>query len=74
MADTWNGKRLPDRRDVSDADIYYRLYNARTGELLSFGNAGGPGALNAIAQDVLRTQVEHPGVKLRLRHVNGPAY
>jgi hypothetical protein len=74
VPDRWKGKPLLDRRDVSDADIYYRIYNARTGDLLSFGNAGGPGALGSVAWDVLNTQAENPGVKLHLRHVDGPAY
>lgn len=74
MADHWNGEQLPDRADITDADINYRIYNARTGALLSFGGVGGPGALNGIAQDVLRTQAEHPGAKLHVRHVDGPAY
>jgi hypothetical protein len=74
MTDRWNGETFPDRRDISDADINYRIYNARTGQLLSFGSTGGPGALNSVARDVLRTQAEHPGVRLHVRHVDGPVY
>jgi hypothetical protein len=74
MSDIWRGKRLKDRRDVTDADINYRVCDARTGELLSFGSAGGPGALNSVVQDVLRTQAEHPGVRLHVRHLDGPVY
>ena len=74
MSDMWNGKRLPDHPIVNDADLHYRVYNARTGELLSFGSVGGPGSLDGIVQDVLRTQTEHPGVQLRVKQFTGPAY
>jgi hypothetical protein len=74
MTDRWNGKPLPDRKDTSDVDMNYRVYNDATGELLSFGGVGGPGSLNSIVQDVLRTQTEHPGVRLYVRQVDGPAY
>lgn len=74
MTDTWNGKQLPDRRVVSDADLHYRIYNAATGELLSFGSNGGPGSLNSIVQDALRTQAEHPGVRLHVKQFDSPAY
>lgn len=72
--DTWNGQSIRDRQDVPDADIHYRIYNARTGELLSFGDVAGPGSLNAVVQDALRTQAENPGANLHVRHIDGPAY
>lgn len=74
MSDTWKGKTLPDREDVSDVELYYRIYNRATGELLSFGSMGGPGSLDGIVQDVLRTQAENPGVRLYVRQLDGPAY
>ncbi|MCX4429448.1 hypothetical protein [Streptomyces mirabilis] len=74
MPDIWKGKTLVDRRPVSDVDLHYRIYNARTGELLSFGSNGGPGSLNGIVQDALRTQQEHPGVRLHVEQFEGPVY
>ncbi|MGP3637937.1 hypothetical protein ACTU45_32215 [Streptomyces sp. 24-1644] len=74
VPDTWKGKQLPDRSPVSDVDLHYRIYNARTGELLSFGTNGGPGSLNGIVQDALRTQQENPGVRLHVEQFDGPAY
>jgi hypothetical protein len=74
MTDAWKGKQLPERADASDVSLHYRIYNAVTGELLSFGSNGGPGSLNGIVQDALRTQAENPGVRLYVRQLNGPAY
>lgn len=74
MADTWKERTLPDRGDVGDADLHYRIYDAATGDLLSFGSNGGPGSLNGIVQDLLRVQTEYPGVRLYVRQVDGPAY
>jgi len=72
--DIWKGKPLVDRQPVSDVDLSYRIYNATTGELLSFGTNGGPGSLNGIVQDALRTQAEHPGVRLYIEQFDGPVY
>lgn len=72
--DSWKGKPLVNRTQVSDIDIHYRTYNATTGELLSFGSMGGPGSLGGIVQDVLRTQAENPGVRLRVEQFDGPVY
>jgi hypothetical protein len=74
VPDIWKGKQLPDRHPVSDVDLHYRIYNAATGELLSFGTNGGPGSLNGIVQDALRTQKENPGVRLHVEQLDGPAY
>ncbi|MEU2874413.1 hypothetical protein ABZ769_35345 [Streptomyces olivoreticuli] len=74
MSDTWKGKTLVDRNAMSDVDLHYRIYNAGTGELLSFGSMGGPGSLNGIVQDALRTQAEHPGVRLHVEQFDGPVY
>ncbi|MFE9777750.1 hypothetical protein ACFYPA_06285 [Streptomyces sp. NPDC005775] len=72
--DAWKGKTLVDRRPVGDVDLHYRIYNAATGELLSFGTNGGPGSLNGIVQDALRTQQEHPGIRLYVEQFDGPVY
>ncbi|MGW1814119.1 hypothetical protein ACWCQM_11235 [Streptomyces sp. NPDC002125] len=72
--DTWKGKPLVDRSPVSDIDLHYRIYNATTGQLLSFGTNGGPGSLNGIVQDALRIQAEHPGVRLYAEQFDGPVY
>lgn len=74
MSDVWKGTQLPDRPVASDVSLHYRIYNAATGELLSFGSNGGPGSLNGIIQDALRTQAEHPGVRLYVQQFDGPAY
>lgn len=70
----WNGQPLQARNVASDVDLHYRIYNPTTGELLSFGSNGGPGSLNGIVQDALRTQAEHPGVRLYVEQFDGPAY
>ncbi|MEU1216645.1 hypothetical protein ABZ424_30445 [Streptomyces sp. NPDC005790] len=72
--DMWKGKPLADRQPVSDVDLHYRIYNSATGELLSFGSNGGPGSLNGIVQDALRTQAENPGVRLYVEQFEGPVY
>ena len=72
--DTWKGKPLADRTPVSDVDLHYRIYNAATGELLSFGTNGGPGSLNGIVQDALRTMAKHPGIRLYVEQFDGPVY
>lgn len=72
--DTWQGKPLGDQPVTSNVDLHYRIYNARTGELLSFGTNGGTGSLNGVAQEVLRTQAEHPEVRLYVEQFDGPAH
>lgn len=72
--DVLQGKRLPARGVVNDADLHYRVYDAASGELLSFGSMAGPGALDGVARDVLRTQAENPGARLRVVQADGPAY
>lgn len=68
--DLWNGKPLP-ARQVRHDEIHYRIYDARTGELLSFNSTN---SLDSLAADVLRTQAEHPTSRLRLVQYDGPAY
>ena len=72
--DVWEGRSLQARSVVSDVDLHYRIYSQATGEVLSFGSNGGPGSLNGIVQDALRTQAEHPGVRLYVEQFDGPAY
>jgi hypothetical protein len=62
--DTWRDTPLSAAAVVNDADLHYRIYDAKTRVLLGFGTMSGPGALNAVAQDVLRVQAANPGVHL----------
>lgn len=68
--DIWNGKPLP-ARCVRHDEIHYRIYDACTGQLLSFNSTN---ALDSLAADVLRTQTEHPTSRLHLVQYDGPAY
>lgn len=70
MSDTWNGKQLPDRGQKF-TDIHYRLYDARTGNLLSFNTTN---SIDCIVTDILRTQQENPDARLRAVEYDGPAY
>jgi len=70
MPDVWNGKPLPDR-NVTHTNINYRLYNARTGELLSFNSTN---SIDGLVTDVLRTQKENPNVTITAVEYDGPAY
>ncbi|MGX1762962.1 hypothetical protein ACWIGW_44505 [Nocardia brasiliensis] len=70
MVDTWKGTQLPERRAVY-ADIHYRIYNAVTGELLSFGTTT---SLDAVISDAVRTQTENPTVRLFVAQVDGAAW
>lgn len=72
--DVWKGKQLPSRGVVDEAEAHYRIYNAATGELLSFGSGAGPGTLNTIVQDALKLRADHPDVRLHVSRVDGPAY
>lgn len=70
MVDIWNGTALPERRPVATPTIHYRIYD-QAGRLLSFNSTN---SLSSIANDVLRTQNEHPRARLHLVHLDGPAY
>lgn len=70
MHDMWNGKPLPER-GMAHTEIHYRLYDSRTGQLLSFNSTN---SIDSLVTDVLRTQQEHPGVQLRAIEYDGPAY
>ena len=70
MPDVWNGKPLPERR-VTHTNINYRLYNARTDELLSFNSTN---SIDGLVTDVLRTQAEHPTATITAVEYDGPAY
>ncbi|MGW2048580.1 hypothetical protein ACWCPF_25865 [Streptomyces sp. NPDC001858] len=70
MADTWNGQPLPNRR-VKHTNINYRLYDRRTGRLLSFNSTN---SLDSLVTDVLRTQQEHPNATITAIEYDGPAY
>jgi hypothetical protein len=68
--DVWNGKPLP-QRNVTHTNISYRLYDGRTGELLSFNSTNSIGSL---VDDVLRTQQEHPTARITAVEYDGPAW
>jgi transposase len=66
----WNGQALPDR-SIARTEIHYRLYDRRTGRLLSFGSTN---SIDALATDILRTQAEHPTAQIQAVQYDGPAY
>jgi hypothetical protein len=70
MADIWNGKALPERSRTY-TNINYRLYDRRTGQLLSFNSTN---SIDSLVTDVLRTQQEHPDAQLFAVEYDGPAY
>ena len=70
MTDIWNGKSLPER-GLKYTDINYRLYDRRTGALLSFNSTN---SIDCIVTDVLRTQQENPTAQIYAVEYDGPAY
>lgn len=70
MTDMWNGEPLPER-GVAHTDLNYRLYDRRTGTLLSFNSTN---SVDALAADVLRTQKEHPDAAICAVEYDGPAW
>ena len=69
-ADMWNGKPLQ-QRNVTHTNINYRLYDARTGQLLSFNSTN---SIDCMVTDVLRTQQEHPNARIVAVEYDGPAF
>ncbi|TGB06552.1 hypothetical protein [Streptomyces sp. MZ04] len=70
MPDIWNGKPLPER-NVTHTNINYRLYDRRTGTLLSINSTN---SLDCVVTDVLRTQSEHPDAQIFAVEYDGPAW
>lgn len=70
MPDVWNGKALPDRGRTF-TEIHYRLYDSRTGKLLSFNSTN---SIDGLVTDVLRTQQENPNAQIFAVEYDGPAY
>lgn len=68
--DTWKGKPLPERNRAF-TQLHYRLYDRRTGNLLSFGSTN---SLTNIGADILRTQQDHPNAQVYAVEYDGPAY
>lgn len=68
--DMWNGQPLPDR-NVTHSDINYRLYDRRTGTLLSFNSTN---SIDCLVTDVLRTRDENPTAQIVAVEYDGPAY
>ncbi|MGQ4343567.1 hypothetical protein [Streptomyces sp. SAS_275] len=69
MADIWNGQALPDRR-ITQTNIHYRLYDRRTGQLLSFNSTN---SIDSLVTDILRTQRQYPGAQIHAVEYDGPA-
>ncbi len=70
MPDIWNGKPLPDRgREFTN--IHYRLYDQRTGALLSFNSTN---SIDSLVTDVLRTRAENPTARIVAVEYDGPAW
>ena len=70
MPDMWNGKPLPERGRANTL-IHYRLYDCRTGQLVSFNSTN---SIDAIVAHVLRTQQEHPDAQIVAVEYDGPAF
>lgn len=70
MPDIRNGKPLP-ARNVTHTTINYRLYDRRTGTLLSFNSTN---SLGSLVTDVLRTRDENPTAQIVAVDYDGPAY
>lgn len=68
--DMWEGKALP-VRNVTHTDLNYRLYDGRTGTLLSFNSTN---SLNSVVADVLRTRDENPTARIVAVEYDGPAW
>ncbi|MFE0845242.1 hypothetical protein [Streptomyces rochei] len=68
--DTWKGKPLPNRGHAF-TNIHYRLYDRRTGTLLSFNSTN---SLDSLVTDVLRTRQENPTAQIVAVEYDGPAY
>ena len=68
--DMWDGKPLP-VRNVTHTTINYRLYDSRTGTLLSFNSTN---SLSSLVADVLRTQDENPTARIVAVEYDGPAF
>jgi hypothetical protein len=72
--DVWKGKTLVDRNALSDVELHYRIYNAKTGELMSFSSNGGPGSLNGCVQDAINVMRDNPGIRIYVEQFDGPVY
>ncbi|MDT0493653.1 hypothetical protein RM717_24440 [Streptomyces griseus] len=70
MPDIWKGRPLPDC-GLAYTDLHYRLYDERTGQVLSINSTN---SLAAVAADVLRTQREHPDAVVVAVEYDGPAW
>lgn len=69
MPDMWKGKPLPERGRAF-TELHYRLYDRRTGQMLSFNSTNS----DSLVADVLRTQRENPGAQLFAVEYDGPAW
>jgi hypothetical protein len=70
MADIWKGRPLPER-GLEFTEIHYRLYDQRTGALLSFNSTN---SIDSLVTDVLRTSRENPDAQIYAVEYDGPAY
>ncbi|MFF3928241.1 hypothetical protein [Streptomyces hirsutus] len=73
MPDVWNGQPLPERRPINRplaGEIHYRLYDQRTGRLLSFNSTN---SLASLVADIATTAREHPDARINAVQYDGPA-
>lgn len=68
--DVYNGKALPHRDRVME-DIHFRIYNGRTGELLTFGTTN---VLQVVCDIYAEEKAAHPDTWLQIRWLDGPSY
>lgn len=68
--DVWDGKALPNRNRVME-DIHYRIYNGRTGELITFGTSN---SLQVVCDIFAEEKANHPDTWLAIRWLDGPSY
>ncbi|NGN63142.1 hypothetical protein G5C51_04370 [Streptomyces sp. A7024] len=70
MPDMYNGRPLPERSPVLE-DIHYRLYDQRTGAVLSINTTN---CLDVLVKDVIDTCARHPEAELVAVQYDGPAW
>jgi hypothetical protein len=73
MSDVWNDQPLSNRHPISRPlveEIHYRLYDQRTGRLLSFNSTN---SLASLVADVATTARENPDARIAAVQYDGPA-
>jgi uncharacterized protein YndB with AHSA1/START domain len=72
MADIWQGRSLTSAAELNW--VHYRIHDAVTGELISFGSNAGETALEDTVSHFQSTREKHKGRRLVLRQYDGPAF